>query len=235
MKLWTTTVGEGPRTAVLVHGLTCDSGTWFELAPWIAEHGYTVTLVDLPGHGRSPRSTDYTCPALVDALVDTLTGTVASGIDLALGHSLGGRCLLQALERLRPGRAVYLDPSCHVPEGLPLPPPLEPDGTPVSLEKLAVRRPGYSHDHLVRARQALAAFDPGFLTPPAMPLPMFTPPQRPVVPSLVVLPDPSLVVPPQLQEDLARGGYTVQVVPGGVHDLHILNLPELRQVLQDWL
>lgn len=231
MKLWSTTVGDGPRSAVLVHGLTGDSGTWFELAPWIAGHGYTVTLVDLRGHGRSERSDDYTAPTLADDLVQTLP----QGIDLALGHSLGGRALLLAVERLRPGRAIYLDPTCIVPKGLPLAPPLEPDGTPFSVEKLARRRPGYSQEHLVRTRHALAAFDPTHLDPPAFPLSPLVPPEHPPVPSLVVLPDPSLVVPPDLRERLVHGGYVLRVVPGGVHDLHICNLDGLKLAIEDWL
>jgi pimeloyl-ACP methyl ester carboxylesterase len=53
---------------VLIHGLTGDSGTWFELAPWIADHGYTATLVDQRGHGKSERSERYEPEDLAETL-----------------------------------------------------------------------------------------------------------------------------------------------------------------------
>lgn len=231
MKLWTTTVGDGPKSAVLIHGLTCDSGTWFELAPWIAEHGYTVTLVDQRGHGRSPRADRYAPEDLADDLVETLP----PGLDLVLGHSLGGRSLLLAAERLAPKHAVYLDPGWMIPEDLAMAPPLRPDGSWMSVDELAGWLPGFSREHVERALRAVKRFDLRYLEAPAWPLATLVPPDEPAVPSLVVVADPSTLVPPDLQDRLRRGGYTVRVVHSGDHDLHILNFEATTKVLEDWL
>ncbi|MBA3290388.1 MAG: alpha/beta fold hydrolase, partial [Actinobacteria bacterium] len=49
---WT---GRGGR-AVLVHGVTAWSATWWRIGPALAERGWDVTAVDLRGHGDSPRA-----------------------------------------------------------------------------------------------------------------------------------------------------------------------------------
>jgi pimeloyl-ACP methyl ester carboxylesterase len=41
--------------AVLVHGVTSSSRTWWRVGPALAERGYRVLAVDLRGHGASPR------------------------------------------------------------------------------------------------------------------------------------------------------------------------------------
>lgn len=231
MKLWTTTVGDGPKTAALIHGLAADSGTWFEVAPWIADQGYTVTLVDQRGHGRSARSENYGPRDLADDLVETLP----RGLDLVIGQSLGGRSLLLAADRLSPGRAVYLEPGWVIRDDLTITPPLRPDGSWMSVEELSLQLPGWSRAHLEQALRSVSLFDLAHLEAPAFPLTTLVPPERPEVPSLVVVADPSEVVPPELQDRLRRGGYTVRVVPGGVHELHIQNLEETKQVLADWV
>ncbi len=59
MQLSTTTIGSGSRTAALVHGLSASSLHWTEFARLLAEEqDCTVTLVDLRGHGDSPRTHD---------------------------------------------------------------------------------------------------------------------------------------------------------------------------------
>ena len=231
MKLWSTTVGDGPKTAALIHGLTGDSGTWFELAPWIADHGYTVTLVDQRGHGRSERSDRYFPEDLADDLVETLP----RGLDLVIGHSLGGRSLTLAAERLAPKQAVYLDPGWIIPDGLTITPPKRPDGSWMSAEELSALLPGFGRAHLEQALRAVALFDLTHLEAPNFPLATLLPPDEPAVPSVVVVADPSAVVPPELQDRLRRGGYDVRVVPGGGHELHVLNLEGTQQALADRL
>lgn len=231
MKLFTTTIGDGPKRAALVHGLSGDGGTWFELAPWIAEHGYTVTLVDQRGHGHSERAESYLTGELADDLVETLP----VGLDLIAGHSLGGRSLLLAAERLRPAKAVYLDPGWEVPVDLVLERPVRADGSELDLDELAaVLPPGYSRAHQENSHRALALFDPAWLVE-RPDLPDLEPPVPPVVPSLVVLADPSTATPPDMADRLRAGGYVVRVVEGGHHDLHIVNLQETKRVLEDWL
>jgi pimeloyl-ACP methyl ester carboxylesterase len=53
MALNTLEWGDGDRTAVLIHGMMGDSRSWWEIGPALAERGYRVVAVDLPGYGRS--------------------------------------------------------------------------------------------------------------------------------------------------------------------------------------
>jgi len=91
--LFHTQLGAGPEL-VLVHGWGLHGGVWNALAPALASR-FRVTVVDLPGHGRS-RSLDQ--PASLDMYADTLAamgGTPATW----LGWSLGALVLLRMYER----------------------------------------------------------------------------------------------------------------------------------------
>ncbi len=231
MKLATTTVGSGPKTAALVHGLSGDSGTWFEFAPWLASLGYTVTLVDQRGHGASDRAESYLAEDLADDLVDTLP----VGMDVVMGHSLGGRALILAAERLRPGRAVYLDPGWNVPPEMEFALPLDADGRLASVDDLAAVLPEYSREHIVNSRRSLELFDPVWFEAPNPVLPDQEPSVPPVVPSLVVLADPPKALRADVVERLRAGGYEIVTVPGGHHDLHIVNLEATKQALDGWV
>lgn len=102
MRSW----GTGPRTALLVHGYSDDSETWWRVGPAVAELGFTVLAPDLRGHGRSPRGRGYRFEDFAQDLVDTLDLPV----HVAVGHSLGAVVLGLAATRLRPKRTVFVDP-----------------------------------------------------------------------------------------------------------------------------
>jgi pimeloyl-ACP methyl ester carboxylesterase len=84
--------GSGDRTALLIHGITSDGGTWWRLGPALAAEGYTVSAVDLRGHGDSPRAAIY---GLAD-YVDDVTALGTAPWDLVVGPSLGGAIALSA-------------------------------------------------------------------------------------------------------------------------------------------
>jgi pimeloyl-ACP methyl ester carboxylesterase len=105
--------GDGERHALLLHGSTSSSATWWRIGPELASDGWSVTALDLPSHGRS---------AALSAPLDTAEAarSVAATIgdrhfDLVVGHSFGaatavellsdnpGRCDRWVLEEL-PGR-----------------------------------------------------------------------------------------------------------------------------------
>ena len=92
---------EGNPLAVLVHGVTASSRTWWRVGPWFAENGWRVVAVDLRGHGKSPRATHGLG---LEDLAGDLRETVAAllgpeeRVDILLGHSLGA---LAALELCR--------------------------------------------------------------------------------------------------------------------------------------
>lgn len=231
MKLHTTTIGTGPKRAALVHGISGNNETWFEFAPWIAEQGYTVTMVDQRGHGKSGRAETYTAEDLADDLVETLP----EGLDVIIGHSLGGRTLALAVDRLRPQRAVYLDPGWDIPADLVLEVPKRADGSIIGADEFLEQFPGRSRAQAEQAVRSWADFDESMLRPPHVPLPSMAPAEHPVVPSLVVVPDSTTVVLPPTQERLIAGGYTVRVLPDAQHDLHVDNLEQTKTAVADWL
>ena len=99
--------------AVLVHGVTSSSRTWWRVGPALARRGLRVLAVDLRGHGASPRPVAGL--AATDLAAD-VAETVADGagdpgavppVDLLVGHSLGALVALE-LVTARPGFARRL-------------------------------------------------------------------------------------------------------------------------------
>ena len=99
--------------AVLVHGVTSSSRTWWRVGPALARRGLRVLAVDLRGHGASPRPVAGL--AATDLAAD-VAETVADGagdpgavppVDLLVGHSLGALVALE-LVTTRPGFARRL-------------------------------------------------------------------------------------------------------------------------------
>lgn len=91
MTLATKTVGEGDLRAVFLHGLFGRGRNFTTAAKAIAET-HTSTLVDLPNHGDSAWTDEFSYVDMADAVADTLRqGVAANGpVDL-IGHSMGGK------------------------------------------------------------------------------------------------------------------------------------------------
>ncbi|HJG80732.1 MAG TPA: alpha/beta fold hydrolase [Brevibacterium senegalense] len=91
MTLSTKTVGEGDLRAVFLHGLFGRGRNFTTAAKAIAET-HTSTLVDLPNHGDSAWTDEFSYVDMADAVADTLRqGAAANGpVDL-IGHSMGGK------------------------------------------------------------------------------------------------------------------------------------------------
>jgi pimeloyl-ACP methyl ester carboxylesterase len=112
---WNGSRDGGGQLALLIHGVTSSSRTWWRLAPELARRGYRVLAVDLRGHGASPPVDDQL--ALADLSTDVIETLRAPGgelpaIDLVIGHSLGALVALDLLARV-PGvtrRLVLEDP-----------------------------------------------------------------------------------------------------------------------------
>jgi pimeloyl-ACP methyl ester carboxylesterase len=95
--------------AVLIHGVTSSSRTWWRAGPALAGRGFRVLAVDLRGHGASPRGEAGL--SLAD-LAGDVAETVEGPVDLLVGHSLGALVALELVGR-RPGfarRLVVEDP-----------------------------------------------------------------------------------------------------------------------------
>ena len=85
--------GSGPPM-LLLHGMACDSTTWFPVIDQLAEH-FTVIAPDLLGHGESDKpNADYSLGGFANGMRDLLT---ILGIDkvTVVGHSFGGGVAMQ--------------------------------------------------------------------------------------------------------------------------------------------
>ncbi|MDR9391564.1 MAG: alpha/beta fold hydrolase [Trueperaceae bacterium] len=88
--------------ALFVHGFAEHAGRYRPFAERLAAAGVETTLLDLPGHGRSPgpRGRIDDAEALVDRLAARLADLGRDGTPVAaLGHSFGGALLLRAAQR----------------------------------------------------------------------------------------------------------------------------------------
>jgi len=82
------------RSVVLIHGVLCDHSVWALQSRYLANHGWNVLAIDLPGHCKSagpPPATVQEAAAFVQALLD------AQGVKQAalVGHSFGSLIALQ--------------------------------------------------------------------------------------------------------------------------------------------
>ena len=97
--------------AVLVHGVTSSSRTWWRVGPALVGRGFRVLAVDLRGHGASPRTVAGLSVAdLAGDIGETVVGE--GPVELLVGHSLGALVTLELVGR-RPGvarRLVVEDP-----------------------------------------------------------------------------------------------------------------------------
>ncbi|GAA1229365.1 pimeloyl-ACP methyl ester carboxylesterase [Microbacterium phyllosphaerae] len=243
MQLHTATSGSGEHHVGLIHGLGADGTTWKPLIDLMLTTGrYTVTTVDLRGHGRSDRASSYTLGELADDVVESLP----QGLHSVVGHSLGGAVLVRAVERLRPARAIYLDPGF----GLALPTtglagrafwavPALTLGV-VGLRqsrRSAAQRAAYPESirasmarsqKLFDSKMAIGVFREIAFHPVAI--------AAPAVPSTIVLSDESPAV---LSDAMAAGlehdGWETRRISGIHHDMHLEDPERVLGVLADVL
>ena len=87
-RLHTLTVGEsGPRIAFL-HGLFGQGRNWMQIAKSLPAR---ALLVDLPDHGRSPWTDEFSYPSYADRVAEELRAVGGADRWTLVGHSLGGK------------------------------------------------------------------------------------------------------------------------------------------------
>jgi pimeloyl-ACP methyl ester carboxylesterase len=90
----------GQPTVVFIHGVLNDHSVWALQSRYLANHGWNVLAVDLPGHcrseGQAPSSVEEAAD-FVAALLDA-AGTPRAGL---VGHSWGSLIALEAASRLK--------------------------------------------------------------------------------------------------------------------------------------
>jgi len=108
-----TDAGATAPIAILVHGITGWWRTWWRVGPVLAQRGFRVVAVDLPGHGDSPPIDGIaTAETLASDLGAALDALGVPPVDLLLGHSLGAAVCMELAHR-RTGitrRLVLEDP-----------------------------------------------------------------------------------------------------------------------------
>ncbi|MFJ9691490.1 alpha/beta fold hydrolase [Kitasatospora sp. NPDC101183] len=234
MKLHTREWGTGDRVALLVHGIMSDHRTWRRIGPALAERGYRVIAVDQRGHGLSPRGTGATPQEAyaLDAYAEDLVETLPVGAELAIGHSLGGITLLRAVERLKPARAVYVDPAWEFARA-----GVEPSNfvefRHATREQVVGLNPRWEEADVEVELATLALWDPD--TALALPGQEGGLPASPAVPSLVVLADGSFLVGPEDAALLRGRGFEVRTVPGAGHTVHRDDHDGFLSALEGWI
>jgi pimeloyl-ACP methyl ester carboxylesterase len=220
--------GGGP-VALLVHGITSDSGSWWQVGPELAGRGYHVYAPHLRGHGHSPRG-----PYSVAAWADDLVESVPARPDLAIGHSLGGLVLAAVADRLRPRRAVYEDPAWF---------------PPVTGREEAARRFRAQKDwELADVQACYPRWEPGACEAKLAALGRWDPattkfvdefdgigPKPPPAPALLMLADPSPLIVPDKAAEFQRAGFDVRVVAGAGHVIHNDDFPGFMAALDGWV
>ena len=231
MKLRVAEAGQGPRTAILVHGLLSDHGAWCRVAPILAERGYHVLMPDLRGHGFSPRG-EYTPQAWAEDLVETLP----RGADLAIGHSLGGMSLSLAVAPLAPSRAVFVDPAWKLtPEQHRRDAPYFRAQLGWDEMHLREAHPRWADEDIAARLASMARFDPRCIESLLPGDGYDHAPRAPSTKSLVMLADPSDLVPPEDADELRRAGFDVAAVPGSGHSIFRDDLDGFMAALDAWL
>ena len=87
-------------TVVFIHGVLNDHSVWILQSRYLANHGYNVLAVDLPGHCRSAGE----APSTVEEAADFIAALLdAAGVERAalVGHSWGSLIALEAAARLK--------------------------------------------------------------------------------------------------------------------------------------
>ncbi|MGE4243606.1 alpha/beta fold hydrolase [Ramlibacter sp.] len=93
-------------TVVFIHGVLHDHSVWILQSRYMANHGWNVLAVDLPGHCRSAGEAPSSVEEAADFIVALLD---AAGVEKAalVGHSWGSLIALEAASRM-PQRVTHL-------------------------------------------------------------------------------------------------------------------------------
>ena len=87
-------------TAIFIHGVLCDHSVWALQSRYMANHGWNVLAIDLPGHckssGQAPQTVEEAA-TFIGALMDAANLQQAA----LIGHSWGSLIAMETAARLR--------------------------------------------------------------------------------------------------------------------------------------
>jgi len=202
----------------------------------IDDYDLSIIVVDLRGHGESPRGPRYQVEDFVADLVENLP----TGLDFLMGQSLGGVSSAWAAPSLMPRRYIGLDPALTAGAltslALRVLGPLQRHLPDRVLSAIGVPPKGAAPDTMERVRAMWSKWDASMMqqlvsSGRRTPFPV----GPPAVPSTLVLADPSLFVPPKMASELTDLGWDIRVKPGGEHDLHLQDPRGVITMLDDVL
>ena len=101
-------LGDGSRTALLIHGWAGSSSQYRRIARRLADEGYRSVVLDLPAHGIEAGSSTNLFE-MAEAI--ELAGSALGKVDLVVAHSLGALATAVAMQHsLQADRLVLLAP-----------------------------------------------------------------------------------------------------------------------------
>lgn len=121
-RLHTELVGTGRPRFAFLHGLFGRGRNWTQVAQVLADAGHSCVLFDLPDHGSSAWTSEFSYRGMATTVADEIDLRLGSAAELVLvGHSMGGKvAMLTALTRpdivsglvvidIAPGRSAQVD------------------------------------------------------------------------------------------------------------------------------
>jgi len=100
--------GEGPGTILFVHGNSCSSDFWDpQLNDRDLQKDFSMIAIDLPGHGSSSRSPDYSLKFLSDTLVLIIQKLSLDSYILS-GLSYGTALIAETAPKLKNCKGFFL-------------------------------------------------------------------------------------------------------------------------------
>jgi len=228
--------GSGDRTALLLHGMGASAESWWRAGPAIADRGYRVIALDLPGHGRSPRDPSASNDSVATAVIDFWKSVSVHPPAVAIGHSFGGAILAVARARFRAERTVFVDSPFVARGGWDYEETrreYSAHRTMTTLESLRRDRPFWSeHDREIEVR-ASELFDPATAAsiaagPPGSWLPEGGD-------ALVIRANPSEYVSDERAAELGSRGVIVRDIAGAAHSVWYTHFDEFMTALDGWV
>jgi pimeloyl-ACP methyl ester carboxylesterase len=226
MLLHTQQWGNGNKSALLVHGMSDDSNSWRRVGPILADKGYKVIAADLRGNGDSLRMKQDS----LQALAGGLGVVVERQADVVIAHSLGGLLVAMALETIQPKKIIYVEPAWSA--GSDAIDAMFRSQKTLTFEQLQTMMSQAPPDAVqarfntlqkwdVASLQVTTGFN-GYM------------PAKPLVPTLIVLADPSLTIDPAREHDLEKSGFTVRHVAHTGHVVYNDDLNGFMRTIEDW-